>query len=186
LRPAGRRVQVHASASGRRAARGLRGGEPGRRPRGGRRGPLEHAGDALAPQSVRAGRTRARDPGPGAQGARHRRLAGPFPGDRDARHGDPPDHARQGARRHLALQLQLLVRRPRARARDALDGTLRPRGPAGVQVMGGPDMAPPTPPPPPPAPKPWAPPPPPPPHPSRPPPPPRPPRAPPPSPPPPP
>ena len=99
-----------AAAAGRRAARGVRGREPGRRARGGRRGALEHARDALAAQPVRARRAGPRDPRAGAEGARHRRSAGPLPDHRHAGHGDPPDQARRGDRRHHALQLQLLVR----------------------------------------------------------------------------
>jgi alkanesulfonate monooxygenase SsuD/methylene tetrahydromethanopterin reductase-like flavin-dependent oxidoreductase (luciferase family) len=69
-----------------------------------------------------------------AQGARHRRPARPLPGHRHTGHLHPSDQAHPGAGGYHPLQLQLLVRRPRAPARAALDGALRSGGHARVRV----------------------------------------------------
>src|SRR6266540_3941335 len=130
----GRRAPRVQRAHGRlrRAARAHGGVPPALRPPGG-------GGPAFTSPGGRRPARGLRDPQPGRRpggrgGGRHRRPPGPLPGHRPAGHVHPSDHAHPGPRGHHALQLQLLVRRPRASARAALDGALRARGDARVRL----------------------------------------------------
>src|SRR5205814_2997773 len=105
-----------------------------RRARRRRAGALEHARHAEPAQQLPARRAGPRGAGAGTDGAQRRRPARPLPRHRHARHLRPPDQAHPGGRRHHALQLLVLVRRPRARARAALHGDVRARGHAGFRV----------------------------------------------------
>src|SRR5882762_1619760 len=134
LRPRRVRGQAVAAARGRRPARRLRGRQRRRRSCRRRAGALEHARHAEPAQQLPARRAGPRGAGAGAHGAQRRRPARPLPRHRHARHLRAPDQAHPEGRRHHSLQLLVLVRRPRARARAALHGDVRARGHAGVRV----------------------------------------------------
>src|SRR5262245_39901985 len=94
-------------------------------PRGRRAGALEHARDAQPAQQLPARRGRSRDPGARPERAERRRAARPLPGHRHARYLHPTDQADRGRGRDHALQLLVLVRRPRARAGASVHGDVR-------------------------------------------------------------